>query len=139
MREHQEETVDDIMASIGITQVDGAASLAHYDMAYKLLDAVLAKHNRYKLEENPNRVARGEEPYKLDEVKQFTMCRHKGMSSTYVLIETGLVGDEGTAASFYCRDYRHIAISKRGGLTLLNPKRKRESLGFFNCVHSLTK
>lgn len=139
MREHQEETIEDIMASIGISQVDGAACPAHYDMAYKLLDAVLAKHNRHKPQFNEERVARGEEPYKLDEVKQFTMCHHKGMKTTYVVIETGLIGDEGSAASIFCRDYRHIAIGKNGGLTLMNPKRKRESLGFFNCVHSLTK
>lgn len=132
-------TTDELLASVGIVNVDGAACDAHYDIAHKLLDAVLHKHNRHKPQFNEERIARGEEPYKLDEVKQFTMTHHKGQKATYVLIETGLIGDEGSAASIFCRDYRHIVIKKNGGLTLLNPKRKRESLGFFHCVHSLTK
>lgn len=132
-------SVTELMASIGIVEAEGAALPAHNDLAVKLLNEVMRKHNRFKLEENPQRIARGEEPYKLDEVKQFEMRHHVGQKTTYVLIETGMVGDEGTAASFYCRDYRHIAIQKNGGTTLLNAKRKRESLGFFNCTHSLTK
>lgn len=128
-------STDELMASVGIVQVDGAAKSEHEDIALRLIMEILHKHNRFKMEVNETR----EEPYKLDEVKQFLMCHHKGMSTTFVTIETGLIGDEGSAASIYCRDYRHIAIAKNGGLTLLNAKRKRESLGRFHAVYSLTK
>ena len=128
------------MASIGIVDRLGVAKPAHEAIVEKLKTAILYKHNRFKIEDAAECAARGEEPrYKLDEIKQFEVRHHEGMSTTYLTIETGLVGDEGSAASIFCRDYRHIAIAKNGGLTLLNPKRKRESLGFFNCVHSLTK
>ncbi len=135
MRENTEMSVDELMASIGIVQVAGPAKPEHEDIALRLIMEILHKHNRHKMEVNETR----EEPYKLDEVKTFEMCHHKGMSTTFVTIETGLIGDEGSAASIYCRDHRHIAIAKNGGLTLLNAKRKRESLGRFHAIYSLTK
>lgn len=57
----------------------------------------------------------------------------------FLLIEYGRPNDEGTAAEIFCRDRRHIAITPRGGLRLLNAKRQREARGFFNAVHELIK
>ena len=34
-----------------------------------------------------------------------------------VVIETGMVGDEGTMASILCRNRVHLFIGKRGGIT----------------------
>lgn len=34
-----------------------------------------------------------------------------------VVIETGIIGDEGTLASVLCRDRVHLFIGKRGGIT----------------------
>lgn len=128
-------TTDELLASIGIVQVKGGAKAEHEAVALRLIMEILHKHNRFKMEANETR----EEQHALDEVKTFDMTHHAGCFTTYVTIETGLIGDEGTAASIYCRDRRHIAIAKNGGLTLLNAKRKRESLGRFHAVYSLTK
>lgn len=128
-------TTDELLASIGLVQVKGGAKPEHEVIALRLIMEILHKRNRFKMEANETR----EEPYVLDEVKTFDMTHHADHSTTYVTIETGLIGDENTAASIYCRDYRHIAIAKNGGLTLVNAKRKRESLGRFHAVYSLTK
>jgi hypothetical protein len=37
----------------------------------------------------------------------------------FVVSEYGMIGDEGTAASMMCRDYRHFAIGSRGGVKLI--------------------
>jgi len=123
----------------GNTYVEGAATPAHAELAEKLRDRLLAKHNDMTTRLNAERVAAGEEPYKLHEVKKFEVTHFKGGSQTFVTVETGLVDDEGTMASVVCRDYRHIAISKRGGLKLLNAKVKRDSEGFWNVLHKLTR
>lgn len=53
-------------------------------------------------------------------------------------LEVGMVGDEGTMASIYCRDRRVLVIGPRGGLTLLNAKDKSKNTGWFEAVHGLT-
>lgn len=55
----------------------------------------------------------------------------------FMLIETGLVGDEGTYAGLLCRHRRHIMVSPKGAIRLLNARSKRKSRGFFNAVHAL--
>ena len=75
----------------------------------------------------------------LYEVKTFeVVCSFGGGVS--VVVETGRIGDEGTAASILCRDYRHVRIGKRGGITLLNAKSKsnKKRLGWFAAVHYAT-
>lgn len=131
--------MSDILDDFLNSKVTGPATVKHGEIAEKLRERILDKANRYKIHEtNPERIAQGLEPYNLHEIKQFEVVNYGG-KQTFVLIETGLEGDEGSYASIFCRDRRHIAISKNGGLTLLNAKRKRESLGWFHAVHSLTK
>lgn len=57
----------------------------------------------------------------------------------FLLVETGLVGDEGTYASIFARSRRLIMVTPCGGIRLLNARSKRKSRGFFNAVHALTK
>ena len=56
----------------------------------------------------------------------------------YVVSEYGLVDDEGTMASVFARDHRHVVIGKRGAIKLLNPKKKTNAHGMFYAVHGLT-
>ena len=60
-----------------------------------------------------------------------------GHGTIFLTFEMGRIGDEGTLAEAFARDHRHIAIGRRGGLELLNAKRKGESKGWFNAVHGL--
>ena len=62
-----------------------------------------------------------------------------GHSTTYLLVVLGMVGDEGTMASVFCRNRRHIAIGPRGGLTLFNAKNKSEAKGWTSAIYSLTE
>lgn len=110
-------------------RVEGAATPEHQRIAESLRDALLVQHNAHK----------DLSKYKPHEVKKFELVHFEGSSRTYVLIELGLVGDEGTMASVFCRDYRHISINKRGGLSLLNAKVKRNAEGRWNVLHALTK
>ena len=60
----------------------------------------------------------------------------------------GMVEDEGTLASIFCRDIRSIEIGRRGGLTLINAGiyiesektivRGTKRSGLFEAVHGLT-
>ena len=56
-------------------------------------------------------------------------------------IETGMIGDEGTAASILCRTYRHIFIGVAGGCELANPLKKGRTInrGVWHCLHNLVK
>lgn len=110
-------------------KVQGAATPKHQQIAEELRDALLRKHNAGK----------DLDKYKADEVKKFELAHFPGGSTTFMVIDIGLIGDEGTMASVFCRDYRHIAISKRGGLKLLNPKVKRNAEGRWNVIHALTR
>ena len=35
-----------------------------------------------------------------------------------LIVEVGMIGDENTYASIYCRDRLHVFIGKKGGVTL---------------------
>lgn len=72
------------------------------------------------------------------EVKQQELTTSES-GIAFLIIETGLVGDEGTYASIFARTRRHIAVKPTGGIHLLNAKRERSSRGFRNAVHSLTR
>lgn len=54
-------------------------------------------------------------------------------------IEIGITGDERTAASIFCRNRRHIIITKRGGIQLMNAKRKSLSRGFDHAIWATTE
>jgi hypothetical protein len=73
------------------------------------------------------------------ELKKFEVSHFPDCPLTFVIVEVGMPNDEGTMASVYCRDYRHIVIGRHGGLKLMNAKNKRRSQGWFNAVHALTR
>lgn len=72
------------------------------------------------------------------EFKQFTVTP-SNHGTIYVVVEVGGVGDEGTAAALFCREHRHIAVGRRGGLHLLNAKLKTRAYGWFNAIHGRTE
>jgi hypothetical protein len=102
-----------------------AASAKHAEMIEEFKIAMLARHARV----SPGDV----------EVKLFSVQHYEGDSATYFVLEVGTVGDEGTLAALFCRDYRHIRIGKAGGLKLLNAKNKRKNQGWFHALHALTR
>lgn len=57
-----------------------------------------------------------------------------------VIIEYGMPNDEGTMASIFARDRRHVHIGPHGGFRLLNCKyrTKCKQTGLHNCVFNLT-
>lgn len=110
---------------------EGPANAHHAQIAERLVAAILAKHNASRPRMNAERVAAGLEPFKEYEIKRLEISHAESTALTFVTIEAGLVGDEGTLAGVFCRDRRHISIGRRGGVTLLNPKRgKRGPRGF---------
>jgi len=74
------------------------------------------------------------------EIKQFKVTEYDADTPIYLVCETGLIGDEGTAASILCRDYRLISIGVLGGCELMNPKVKGRTInrGMWHCLHNLT-
>lgn len=93
------------------------------DMARKLVQRIF-KHDSYG---NPFRYE-----FKKLELKA------SDHGALYLVTEVGGRRDEGTVASILCRNRRHIAIGKRGGVTLINAKEKRHTHGLFHAVNSLT-
>ena len=59
------------------------------------------------------------------EYKRFEVVEENGY--VFVVSEVGLKNDEGTYACILCRERRHIAIGKRGGMKLLNTGRYSKS------------
>jgi len=57
----------------------------------------------------------------------------------FIIVETGMINDEGTLAALYCRTSRHIAVRAGGGLQLLNAENKRNSRGLWNVCHRVAK
>jgi hypothetical protein len=102
--------------------VDGPALPKHQDIIDSLVKSILGKN-----------------PLSPKEIKALRVTHFAGTSHTYLVIETGMPNDAGTAASIFCRDHRHIRIGKRGGLTLCNPSRKSNNWGRHNCVWEPTK
>lgn len=77
---------------------------------------------------------KGSYEIKKFEVRQLDDCRR-----VFLVVETGLKGDEETFASILGRDYRHIMIGTSGGVELLNPKKKGRTInrGMFHVLHNL--
>lgn len=86
----------------------------------------------------------------IHEFKRFELTRGTTTSSlVFLKTEVGRIGDEGTAGETYCRISRLIAITKLGGVSLLNGRisdreKKRKTYrsprvkGFWKVVHSRT-
>ena len=49
------------------------------------------------------------------EIKQWEVEEYETFVS--LVVEVGMIGDENTYASIYCRDRLHVFIGKRGGVT----------------------
>ena len=50
------------------------------------------------------------------EIKQWEIEEYETFVS--LIVEVGMIGDENTYASIYCRDRLHVFIGKKGGVTL---------------------
>jgi len=66
------------------------------------------------------------------EYKRFeaTESDYPGSRLVFLYTVVGRKNDEGTYGELFARTARHIAIGPRGGLHLLNAKRKTESHGW---------
>lgn len=90
------------------------------------------------------------------EIKELEVCHYEGDRVTFVTLEVGFVGDEGTLAQSLTRDYRHVMIRSGGGITLMNgaraPRQRKDGSwapakkpgtiikeGWWNAVHAFTK
>lgn len=80
------------------------------------------------------------------EIKKFEVTEHnhktfRGKEKTlvFIIVETGLKGDEKTMASIFAREYRHLLIKERGGVELLNAKKSSQKHGWFNAYYALTR
>lgn len=45
-----------------------------------------------------------------------------------VVLEVGMIKDEGTYAAILCRDYVHLFVGKRGGISYFDKNIKRRNL-----------
>lgn len=120
-------------------RIETAASAKHDAIVAKLVERLLEKHNRFRVRLNAERAESGIEAAPLSEVKHLEVAHHEGSRWSYVTIEIGRIGDEGTLLAAIGRDYRHIAIGERGGLSLLNSKFTKKATGWFNVVHAVAK
>lgn len=73
------------------------------------------------------------------ECKSLRVSQFNGSRLVFLNIEVGMIGDENTMASIFCRDSRLISIGPRGALELLNAKLKKNSRGWFWTIHGLTR
>ncbi|MCR5295137.1 MAG: hypothetical protein K6E30_08230 [Lachnospiraceae bacterium] len=58
------------------------------------------------------------------EFKEFTVSENEYFVS--VVVEIGMIGDEGTMAEIYCRDRAHLFIGPRGGITYPVSKKMKD-------------
>lgn len=63
------------------------------------------------------------------EVKAFEVDERPDSQLVFVLVESGLKGDENTMASIFCRDRLHLCIRPRGALSVLNARDRRYKPG----------
>jgi hypothetical protein len=112
--------LEEMLASVKL----GPARPAHQAVIDRIQKNLLEKYTRHS---------------QMDwEVKRSRITHFCG-TTTYMTIEVGLVGDEGTYAEFFGRDYRHIKIGKRGGVELLNGTRPSYRYGMNNAIYQPTK
>jgi hypothetical protein len=74
------------------------------------------------------------------EIKKFEVTLPlSAKGRAFLVVTTGLIGDEDTLAEVLCRDYRHIMIGSSGGTELLNPKKKGRTInrGLFHVLNNL--
>lgn len=90
-------------------------------IAVKIRDDVLARNSKISPQE----------------IKKFSMTYDEELGHGFVVVETGMLDDEGTMASLVCRDYRHVHVTQSGAVKLMNPKTKGQACGWFNVVHGL--
>lgn len=76
--------------------------------------------------------------YKKFEVEE---CKrvYSNKIDIYIFASVGKKNDENTLASIYCRDNVHVRIGVRGGITVINAKRKSDSKGMINALHAAKK
>ena len=65
------------------------------------------------------------------EFKRFDVKAIDGCNTVSVVIETGLVGDEGTAAQYYAREYGMFFVGPKGGIHYYSKKGIRKSMKVF--------
>lgn len=71
------------------------------------------------------------------EQKQLEITLTK-MGLIFITVEYGMPKDKGTYAEIFCRDRHHVVIRSRGGIELLNARRKSWSHGLWCAVHEVT-
>lgn len=60
--------------------------------------------------------------FKQNEIRIQPWDETSGEYSLFLILETGLINDEGTAAAIFARDHRMFMIGKRGGIRTHNGK-----------------
>ena len=61
------------------------------------------------------------------EVKRFEISPTEYSNDVQLLVVVGLVGDEGTQAEIYCRQFRQVFIGPRGGISCRTVGRNGET------------
>lgn len=115
-------STDDLLADLASRKSEGA----HSPFAQKTVDRFV---ERVRIQNA--RIGR-------TDLKTLQVTHFRDSPLTFVVVEFGRPNDEGTLAAIFARDYRHVTIGGRGGLTLNNAKAKSKSRGWFNAVHGLT-
>ena len=72
--------------------------------------------------------------FKKFEVKELDWGGKISVCTSY-----GLINDEGTMASIFCRDERYLFVGPRGGIELANCKRKSKAkvTGLFDSINAI--
>ena len=70
------------------------------------------------------------------EFKKFEVTE-SDFGPVFLTIETGLKGDEGTLAEVYARDWCHLVIGKKGGITWYRTKNGKTVERFWCEHHSI--
>ena len=60
--------------------------------------------------------------FKIDAIKPNPIADENAPASVFLLLETGLIDDEGTAAAIFARTRRMFKIGVRGGVKTCNGK-----------------
>lgn len=69
--------------------------------------------------------------YELKELRVEDM----GNGRISIVVESGMKEDEGTMAAILCRDRIHVFMGKRGGLTRINERGRRERISWWDATH----
>lgn len=125
MSEHtQSSELDQLLAEMDAKKREGVALPKHQEKVDRFIRSVLEKNSHGGLTQV--------------EIKSLEISHYAGSSQTFININVGMVGDEGTAASVFGRDHRLVVIGKRGGYELLNGKKPSYRYGRHNALYALT-